>query len=105
MICTKCKQEIIAEEVLETVIEKVKLKKETKEKEKIKRQPSLYNIFLSEFMKREDVKMNAPKIRMRLASEEWNKLKTQSSEEKKIIVADDDEKEKKKTKSPLNNKN
>jgi hypothetical protein len=96
MFCDKCKQEIIlTEEVLETVIEKVKIKKE-EDKEKTKRQPSLYNIFLSQYMKREDVKMHAPKIRMRLASLEWNKLKTQSSEEKKIEVNDDDEKEKRK---------
>ena len=47
-------------------------------------------------MKKEEIKMHTPKIRMKLASVAWNDLKTQSSEEKKIEVNDDDEKEKRK---------
>ena len=99
MFCDKCEQQIIlTEKVLKTVIEKVQLKKvKTKEdKEKMKRKPSSYNIFLSQFMKKEEIKIHKPKMRMQMASVAWNDLKTQSSEEKKIEVNDDDEKEKRK---------
>ena len=52
MLCTKCKQEIITEQVFETVIEKVKKKTDKTEKEKTKRQPGAYNLFLSQYMRK-----------------------------------------------------
>ena len=82
MICSKCEicqGTIPGKEVLEMVVEKVKQKREKKEKTKRKpRAPSEYNKFLSEYLKKPELKDILPKLRMSKAAEAWKELKQQS---------------------------
>ena len=102
MICAKCeicKDTIPGEEVLQKVVEKIKHKREQKDKckepifskregvkleerievkHKSKRQPSAYNKFLSEYLKKPELKDILPKMRMSKAAEAWKISKQQS---------------------------
>ena len=82
MICTKCSecQQIIpGEEVLQNIVEKVKQKREKKEKTKRKpRAVSEYNKFLSEYLKKPELKDILPKLRMSEAAKAWKISKQQS---------------------------
>ena len=74
--CSQCQQIIPGEEVLQNIVEKVKQKKE-----KTKRKPraaSEYNKFLSEYLKRPELKDILPKMRMSKAAEQWKISKQQS---------------------------
>ena len=74
--CSECQENIPGKEVLEIVVEKIKQKNE-----KTKRKPraaSEYNKFLSEYLKRPELKDILPKLRMSKAAEAWKELKQQS---------------------------
>ena len=74
--CEKCQENIPGEEVLQNIVEKVKQKKE-----KTKRKPraaSEYNKFLSEYLKKPELKDILPKKRMSKAAEAWKEFKQQS---------------------------
>ena len=76
--CSECQENIPGKEVLEIVVEKIKQKKEKKEKTKRKpRAPSEYNKFLSEYLKKPELKDILPKSRMSKAAEAW-KISKQS---------------------------
>jgi len=77
--CEKCQDTIHGKEVLENIVEKIKEKREKKEKTKRKpREPSAYNKFLSEYLKKPELKDILPKLRMSKAAEAWKELKQQS---------------------------
>ena len=77
--CSECQQIIPGKEVLENIVEKVKQKREKKEKTKRKpRAPSEYNRFLSEYLKKPELKDILPKLRMAKAAEQWKISKQQS---------------------------
>ena len=82
MICAKCEicqENIPGKEVLEIVVEKIKQKREKKEKTKRKpRAASEYNKFLSEYLKKPELKDILPKMRMSKAAEAWKISKQQS---------------------------
>ena len=60
--CEKCQENIPEKEVLEIVVEKIKQKREKKEKTKRKpRAASEYNKFLSEYLKKPELKDILPK--------------------------------------------
>ena len=77
--CSECQQIIPGKEVLEIVVEKIKQKREKKEKTKRKpRAASEYNKFLSEYLKKPDLKDILPKLRMSEAAKAWKEFKQQS---------------------------
>ena len=77
--CEKCQDTIPGKEVLEIVVEKIKDKREKKEKTKRKpRAASEYNKFLSEYLKKPELKDILPKLRMSKAAEAWKLSKQQS---------------------------
>ena len=79
MICAKCEicqGTIPGKEVLEMVVEKVKEKKEKAKRKP--RAPSEYNRFLSEYLKKPELKDILPKLRMSKAAEAWKISKQQS---------------------------
>ena len=77
--CSECQENIPGEEVLQNIVEKVKQKREKKEKSKRKpRAASEYNKFLSEYLKKPELKDILPKLRMSKAAEAWKISKQQS---------------------------
>ena len=77
--CEKCQENIPGKEVLEIVVEKIKQKREKKEKTKRKpRAASEYNKFLSEYLKKPELKDILPKLRMAKAASAWKEFKQQS---------------------------
>ena len=78
-MCTKCEicqGTIPGKEVLEMVVEKIKQKKEKAKRKP--REPSAYNKFLSEYLKKPELKDILPKMRMAKAAEQWKISKQQS---------------------------
>jgi len=74
--CEKCQDTIPGKEVLENIVEKIKQKRE-----KTKRKPravSEYNKFLSEYLKKPELKDILPKFRMSEAASAWKEFKQQS---------------------------
>jgi len=69
MLCDKCNEPIFSKREKNKVEEKVEVKQKTK------RAPSLYNTFLSDYLKRSELKDVLPKERMKIASQAWKDSK------------------------------